>query len=65
MRGAHGETRFESQLPGGTRVVGWGGREGYIERPLPGGDGHYVQRTYVMNGHQVTKRYSTPAVMKG
>jgi len=54
MRGVHGEARFESQLSGGTRVVGWGRHEGYVERPLLRGDGHYVQRTYIMNGHQFT-----------
>lgn len=54
MRGVHGEARFESQLSGGTRVVGWGRHEGYVERPLLRGDGHYVQRTYFMNGHQMT-----------
>jgi hypothetical protein len=54
VRGVRGEVYFEAQLSGGTRVVGWGAHDGYVERPLPRGDGHYVQRTYSVRGLQTT-----------
>lgn len=59
VQGVHGEMYFEAQLPGGTRVVGWGAHEGYVERPLSRGDGHYVQRTYLVGGRQITAVFHT------
>jgi hypothetical protein len=58
-RGLHGEEHFDAELPGGERVVGWGSHDGYVERPLQRGDGHYVQRTYVLGGRRITGVYRT------
>jgi len=58
-RGPHGEEHFDAELPSGERVVGWGSHDGYVERPLSRGDGHYVQRTYVLGGRQITGVYRT------
>ncbi len=57
--GQHQEGHFEAQLAGRERVVGWGSHGGYVERPLPRGDGHYVQRTYILGGRQTTAVYRT------
>ncbi len=54
VRGTQGEELFETRLPSGARVVGWGNGQGYIERPLARGNGTYAQRTYVMGGRRVT-----------
>jgi hypothetical protein len=58
-RGHHQEGHFEAQLSAGERVVGWGSHEGYVERPLPRGDSHFVQRTYIYGGRQTAAVYRT------
>jgi hypothetical protein len=58
-RGLHGEQKFDAELPAGERVVGWSSHDGYVERPLLRGEGHYVQRTYVSGGRLSVGVYHT------
>src|SRR5581483_3439153 len=59
VRGTREQFYFDSQLPGGTHVVGWGPHEGYVERVVPSGGGRYMQRTYLVRGRQITAVFHT------
>src|SRR5206468_4202055 len=52
--GPRGERTVVSVRPGGTRVVSYGSRYGYYERPYRAG---YVSRTYVYGGRSYVHVY--------
>jgi hypothetical protein len=49
-RGPRGERKVETLRADRTRVVSFGRRGGYVERPLDRGGRQYLQRTYVVGG---------------
>ena len=49
-RGPRGERKVETVRADRTRVVSFGRRGGYVERPLYRGGRQYLQRTYVVGG---------------
>jgi hypothetical protein len=55
-RGPRGERTVVTVRPGGTRIVSYGGRRGYYERPIVGRAG-YVSRTYVYGGRPYVHVY--------
>jgi hypothetical protein len=54
--GMHGERRIETVRADHTRVVSWGPRRGYVERPFRAG---YVSRTYVLGERTYVHVYRT------
>jgi hypothetical protein len=56
-RGPRGERRVESVRPDRSRVVSFGHRGGYVERPFDRGGRQYVSRTFVIGGHSYVHVY--------
>lgn len=56
-RGPRGGRVVESRLRGGGRVVSYGGRRGFVERPFNRGGRPYMRRTYFYGGRPYAAVY--------
>jgi hypothetical protein len=56
-RGPRGERRVETLRADRSRIVSFGHRGGYVERPFDRGGRQYLRRTYVVGGHYYAHVY--------